>query len=192
MGDAMRTVGALSLDPNSISTRNARWKQETLATRFWRHVDKSSDCWLWTARLNFRGYGSFGIGNKRTAPAHRVAWVITYGPLKPGDLVLHKTHCTSKACVRPDHLYVGDQKQNMRDARSLGILKGRNVARGERAGHARLTEAAVEEMIVRYRRGETQASLRRVFGVCSSHMSRIVNGREWTHVFARVVAKEAP
>jgi hypothetical protein len=27
--------------------------------RFWRHVDKTEDCWLWTASTTHNGYGQF-------------------------------------------------------------------------------------------------------------------------------------
>lgn len=38
------------------------------AERFWSHVDKSGDCWLWTGGKTQYGYGQFGI------VAHRVAY----------------------------------------------------------------------------------------------------------------------
>lgn len=195
----MRTVAGLALDPLALTDRagmagrlraafDARWPPLTLEARFWSHVDKSGECWLWTGSRNARGYGHFGVGNRRSALAHRVSWVFANRPLGPGELVLHKQHCTSKSCVRPDHLYVGDQKQNMADANALGLLKGRNVARGEDAGQATLTDQQVREIVTRYICGEGSSALGAEYGVKRDHVTKLARGESRTHVTVPLLA----
>lgn len=101
-------------------------KQEPLVVRFWRAVIKTDDCWLWTAcRQNFGGkirrpgYGKIGEGSC-VLYAHRVSWELHYGLIPEGKDVLHK--CDNPGCVRPDHLFLGDQASNMLDAWVKGRL----------------------------------------------------------------------
>ena len=55
--------------------------------------------------------------------AHRIAWQIAYGPIPAGLLVLHT--CDNPGCVNPVHLYIGTQKDNMRDMSIRGYAKNR-------------------------------------------------------------------
>ena len=45
--------------------------------RFDAKIDKSGDCWGWTASKNRKGYGTFGL-NGKTQLAHRVALTWTH------------------------------------------------------------------------------------------------------------------
>ncbi len=98
---------------------------KALPFRFWANVDRSSgDCWLWTAGLSEgdRGYGLIGspVG---TDHAHRVSWVMENGPIPVGMHVLHT--CDNPSCVRPDHLWLGTNDDNIIDR----IRKGRKTGR---------------------------------------------------------------
>jgi hypothetical protein len=90
------------------------------ATRFWTKVIKGQTCWLWTGATNAKGYGIFGFRDKLMR-AHRVAYMLTHGPIVDGLLVCHR--CDTPACVRPDHLFVGTAADNTKDARRKGRLK---------------------------------------------------------------------
>ena len=102
--------------------------------RFWRLVDKSGKCWLWTSSRQGRGYGFFSPGTleerkiKSGTMAHRKAWELTNGTIPYGKLVLHK--CDNKLCVRPSHLFIGTYHDNMMDM----VKKKRNNF-GEKQPH---------------------------------------------------------
>lgn len=81
-----------------------------VADRFWAKVDKSGDCWLWTAGTNGRGYGTFWASPSYVR-AHRYSYELANGiVLTPDIYVDHKCHNT--LCVRPDHLVAGPPKKN--------------------------------------------------------------------------------
>jgi hypothetical protein len=102
-----------------------RRRPEPESDRFWRKVNKTSTCWLWTRGITSWGYGWFTRATRKANYAHRVAWELTHGDI-PDGLVLHK--CDVRSCVNPDHLYVGSQADNMRDMASRGrSTKGRKT-----------------------------------------------------------------
>jgi len=99
----------------------ARWTA-TPEERFWGHVQKTETCWLWVAALNNKGYGKFlSLAHGPGTYAHRFSWMLHYGPIPQGLCVLHK--CDVPRCIRPDHLFLGTHKDNMRDM----VAKGRVV-----------------------------------------------------------------
>lgn len=86
-------------------------KQVPIEDRFWKHVDKTDSCWLWTGTSTGSGnrYGqSFVKGKKQRA--HRVSYEMEYGPIPPGMVIDHTCH--TPKCVRPSHLQAVSQKQN--------------------------------------------------------------------------------
>lgn len=118
--------------------RTYRRYMAPLDQRFWSWVNKTDGCWIWMGHLN-QGRGFFAVttesGKKRTLIASRFAWELSSGrPIPKGISVLHK--CDNPTCVRPEHLFLGTQKDNMRDAATKG----------------RITMAAAREASARKRR----------------------------------------
>src|SRR6266699_7199481 len=76
----------------------------TLPERFWSHVQRTDDCWLWAAAKNPKGYGIFNIDKKRNKNelAHRISYRLHYGAIPTHLRVLH--HCDTPSCVNPSHL----------------------------------------------------------------------------------------
>lgn len=108
---------------------------------FWRKVNLSGECWMWTSGVSPKGYGLFTIAGK-THRANRYAWELENGPVPSSMLVCH--NCDTPGCCRPSHLYLGTAADNQADKVAKGRqLKGDNHpmhlhpeyrARGDRHG----------------------------------------------------------
>lgn len=81
--------------------------------RFLSKIEKTSTCWIWKGARFANGYGVFSFSHSRNMKAHRFSYEIYKGPIPSGKLVCHS--CDVKLCVNPDHLWIGTQKENIRD-----------------------------------------------------------------------------
>ena len=146
-----------------------------IADRFWPKVaiiyDEDS-CWVWTAsKHSKRGseYGQIKVTRTRKISAHRASWEINFGPIPEGMCVCHR--CDNPSCVRPDHLFLGTQKENLVDCRDKGRLGGCVGFKGPSAFRAKLTAAQIQE--IRAQRGiQTAVVLAQRFGVTRQTISR--------------------
>jgi len=153
-------------------------------------------CWLWLgAGSGEMGYGMFSMYGKRLK-AHRVSYEFHVGQIPEGMLVCHT--CDNPKCVRPDHLWLGTNADNMRDMVEKGRADrtkkagdrswSRNhpelVARGERQGRHKLTEVEVVEIRRRAVAGERRSGVRmaREYGVCQSTINYVISGHHWRHL----------
>jgi len=146
-----------------------------VADRFWEKVKRveGDGCWEWQASICMT-YGQF---DWRFEPkAHRMAWVLTYGPIPLGLDVLHQ--CDNRICVRPSHLFLGTQADNAADM----VAKGRSC-RGTAVNLAKLNEAIVRHIRSVYDGREySYRSLGRKYGVSFRSIAAIVKGETWRHV----------
>ena len=85
----------------------------TAQDRFWRYVEKTDECWIWTGSAKRTGYGEFWWDN-RVGYAHRFAYEAAHGPIPEGLTLDHV--CRTPLCVRPDHLEAVSQMENNRRA----------------------------------------------------------------------------
>ena len=148
----------------------------TTETRFWAKVEKTVECWQWTAARVRQGYGHFRVGD-RLIYAHRYSWQLAYGPIPTGTHILHR--CDNPSCVRPSHLWAGTQAENMADM----VHKGRSrTLHGGANGHARLTDEAVRTIRALAAEGWSQRRIARTFGVTKYPVQAILSGKTWRHV----------
>jgi hypothetical protein len=182
---------------------------EKFISRFWSKVNKRGpvpshapelgECWVWT-RGKAAGYGSLsGPGGSKTLYAHRLAFELAAGPIEGGLFVLHK--CDNRACCRPDHLFLGTQRDNIRDCSVKGRLgsqihperlarglkngaytKSENLPRGSGHGMSKLTDESVAAIRAALQTGETGRSIAARFGVSAATISWIKVGRGWAHL----------
>jgi hypothetical protein len=145
----------------------------TIIDRFWNKVHKTETCWLWTAAKLPKGYEYIGKGFPRfkMALAHRVSWMIHFGPIPDGLDVLHSCDCPP--CIRPDHLWTGTHLDNMLD----------KVSKGRHAVPCKITDSQVLE-ILRTGRTVPTAELAKRHGVSTSLILMILARKRRVHVIA--------
>ena len=115
------------------------------------------------------------MGGRRHA-AHRAAWMLFRGEIGPGMVVCHK--CDVRACVNPDHLFLGTAADNAQDM----VTKGR-THRGERHHTSRLTAAQVIRIKTMLADDRMYMSdIAREFGVSPSTIRAIKAGKTWRDV----------
>lgn len=152
-------------------------KTPTLADRFWAKVDKSGECWVWTAAHNGRrGYGGVQADG-RWKRASRVSWEMENGPIPDGLHVLHR--CDNPPCVRPDHLFLGTQSDNNHDRDRKG--RGR-WSPGEANGCHKLTNADILDIRRLSSSGVSRAAIASMFNINKNTVSGISTRRTWKHV----------
>jgi len=150
-----------------------------LAERFWPKVRKTNTCWLWTASHaapEAGGHGQFSV-NLRMVKAHRVSWMLTYGSIPQGRNVLHR--CNTAICVRPDHLYLGTQRDNTLDSIEAGTY---HRWAGQDHPMAKLTDDDVRAIRLRLAAGDSYRRIARDYGVSSGMVAHIKHGRSWKHL----------
>lgn len=87
------------------------------------------ECWEYPGARLPTGYGMVTTEGTKTYYAHRLMYRLVYGPIPKGQNVLH--HCDNPACINPEHLYLGDQSQNLTDC----VSRGRNKRQNTRSVH---------------------------------------------------------
>jgi hypothetical protein len=143
--------------------------------RFWTKVDKSGECWEWTAGLNKDGYGQFKLNGKGVS-SHRYSYILHH-PLSI-DLCEHREicvchRCDNPKCVNPAHLFLGTRSDNMKDM----------VAKRRMIGNVKLTEHQVREIRNKYANGRiTLKSLSREYGISLEGIHGIIRRRTWKHI----------
>lgn len=130
--------------------------------RFWSKVDKSEDCWIWTAGTT-KGYGRIRINNIRYL-AHRISYALVHG--NPGNLWVCHT-CDNPPCVNPKHLWLGTCRDNLQDA----AKKGRCVTKLSLSDVQKILES-----------NDTQQILADKYGVSRTIISDIQCRKCWRHL----------
>ena len=156
-------------------------KKFTDEERFWKYVEKTVTCWNWIGSKVFYGYGQINI-NGKPKRANRYSWEIHRGEIPKGINVCHK--CDNPSCVNPDHLFLGSQKENMKDM----YLKGReNPPKGMRVYASKLNEESVIDIKNNYIIGskdeKTNSSyFAKKYNVHRSTINCVGNGKYWNHI----------
>ena len=139
------------------------------------------DCWNWDGAKS-RGRGElWDKEKKKPVLAHRFYYEKLVGPIPDGFNVCHT--CDNPRCVRPDHLFLGTQADNLRDMTEKGRRRCNNPLgknSGETNGMHKLTWPQVDEIRARYIPYKVSMyKLAQEFGVNYATIWTIINGRNW-------------
>ncbi len=124
------------------------------------YAEDKNGCWIWQWSMVNTGYGKMWDGSKLVL-AHRWYYEQKYGPIPEGKYLCHT--CDVRACVNPDHVFVGTQKDNVQDM----IKKGRDN------NPRKLSDSDVRKIRKRLSSGESQTSISRSYDITQSTVSAI-------------------
>ena len=77
-------------------------------------------CWIWQGYKIKNGYGRT-TRNYKQILAHRLSYQLNIGDIPEGLCVCHT--CDVRACINPDHLFLGTIKDNNQDKINKGRAK---------------------------------------------------------------------
>lgn len=143
---------------------------------FFRFINKTDGCWLWTGATSGYRYGRFNLRG-HYLKAHRFSWEYHNGQIPNEMHVLHR--CDNGLCVRPDHLFLGTHQDNMRDRTAKGRTR---PVYGSKNHLSKLTEHQVQQIRKRYADGARQVDLAAEFNVYQTTISKIVTRKAWAHI----------
>lgn len=130
-------------------------------------LPEAPGCWLWEGAVIPNGYGQIVLFG-RPEYAHRAMWRAVHGAIEDGLFVCHR--CDVRCCVRPDHLFLGSNADNVADM----VQKGRQSRR--------LTPEQVRTIRARHAAGERLFVIASDYGITPEAVGAIVTRKNWRHV----------
>jgi len=143
-----------------------------------RKINTDTGCWEWTGGRVKKRYGCMRV-NVRKCLVHRVSAYVfkNFQYLTDERYCLHK--CDNPPCFNPDHLFFGDQFDNMQDS----IRKGRlHRAKGTKNGNSKLNPDKVLKIRKLLKEGLSQTKVAKMMNVEQTNISNIHLGKTWSHV----------
>lgn len=156
--------------PNSWSVKNFWWRVEQ-QTR-----ETERGCLEFTGCKDGCGYGRINNGHGKLVRIHRAVWERDHGEIQAGMVVMHI--CDNRACIRPSHLLLGTQAQNVAD---MDLKRRRRSLRGSAHPNSKLSETDIPVIQQKLNEGMTCAAIARQYGVSEGMIRHIKKRRMWAH-----------
>lgn len=127
-------------------------------------VNEKTGCWEWTGAVDTPGYAQINVNRKRWRVT-RLVYELINGA-SPGRMMVCHT-CDNRRCVNPEHLFLGTNSDNQRDASIKGRRGGQKLGVPQRG--------MVDGMRAE---GMSYHQIARVMGVAAMTVHRFCN-RPW-------------
>ncbi len=173
----------------------------SLKCKLLKNVKKENQCWLWCGGILKNGYGKLKF-NGKSLSVHRVSYELFKGKIPEGLCICH--NCPggdNKACVNPDHLWIGSAKQNSSDAKEKGRYIGKGSTgrtlseetrrkisqshadfKGEKSCRSKLKDSDVYEIRELLKENLSLREIGLRYGVSKHAISNIKANRRWSHI----------
>lgn len=136
----------------------------------------SSGCWEIDKSLN-KGYPMIKVKGKQWR-CSRLYYTYAIGPIPRGMFVCHT--CDNPLCVNPDHLFLGNARDNNLDMLGKGRAK---PPKGEKHHTTKFNVAQIIDIRELYAMGSyNQYQLARIYHVTVQTINNIVRGKTWKDV----------
>ncbi len=110
-----------------------------------------------------------------------MSWEMIHGPIPDGAYVCHR--CDNRACVNPEHLFLGTALDNMRDMIAKGRARHDVTPRGEAHPHAKLRADDVRHIRQLHASGLFgNRNIGDWFGVAPRHIWALARRVNWGHL----------
>ena len=159
----------------------------TIEQRLNAYINKTSTGWLWTKDTYNYGYGKLSIGKGKQVRAHRYMYEKYKGVIPDGMMVLHT--CDTPRCCNPEHLFLGNQIDNMGDAKEKGRV-GYKTFYGDSHPRSKITMQQAEEIKELYKSGKYyQKEIGSMYGISQAVVSKILLGLSYAKNGTTLVKK---
>jgi len=133
-------------------------------------------CISWPFGMHSTGYGQVNLDGVGRNASNAICRLANGDPPNGKPHAAH--YCGNRACVNPNHIRWTTVKENSADSRSHGTL-----AKGERNGHAKLTEREVVEIKKLIDAGTCSTrEIGEIYSISRQAIRDIASERSWKHV----------
>lgn len=141
------------------------------------NLELKTKCQLWIGHVHKSGYGEIRF-LKKNMRSSRFSWMISNKRDADKKLVCrHK--CKNRSCVNPDHLEMGTQKENMKDA----AKRDHTCISGQKHHFSTISDEKVKEIFASRTNGSTQKDRAKLFDVSLSTIRQIDRCKIRKHLF---------
>jgi hypothetical protein len=163
-----------------MEQRSAAWHEMRKNELFNRTTINENGCWIWNGPIFHDGYGNCG-GGYPDQRSHRASYILFKGVIPNKMWILH--NCNMPLCINPEHLYLGDVKQNVKDCIEAGTFpRGPNPKKarnGTKNGRAIICSSIVNKIRKLYSNPYSYGQLSKLFNLSKRQTMRIVKGESW-------------
>ena len=155
-------------------------KPKDLKERFMSKIIKCGECWIWKGKKDKDRYGQFYLktnGKEKGIRPHRFSYMLYKGQIESGLLVCHS--CDNPACVNPDHLFLGTQKDNIQDALKKKRMLG---PKGEKQWNAKFKDQDIRNIRKMKNEGYNGNQIAKMYQVERRVIYDILKNITWKHV----------